>query len=377
VTEAIHFLDCRSATAGAQQDTARRFLAALSSAPLGDLVRNVRAALLAIEDGATLLPLTVSRAGDEGSYVCSPYASYVSYAREELPKLGNRALEAALSALIRASGLALGRGRIDDVVFVNNWLLSTNLYPRWEADRLEAITARCIERWPDHAVAFRSLNAVANPELIERLGRAGYALLPSRQVYLFDGRSGEPARRSNTRTDLALLSRRDYEIVGHDAIEASDLPRLEALYGMLYLDKYSLLNPQYTARFMGAGLETRWLRFTALRAPNGVLDGVLGTFELDGVLTAPVVGYDTGRPRALALYRRLMALVLRETLERGMLLNLSSGAAGFKRLRGGRPSLEYTAVYVRHLPARRRAVWRGLGALVGRVGVPLLTRYQL
>ncbi|MGI9332783.1 MAG: hypothetical protein ACR2RL_06445 [Gammaproteobacteria bacterium] len=356
---------------------------------------------MAVEAGSALLPLTISDARPADpcgrdtaqshhhnaasdpdalpaeSYVCSPYTAYVSYSREELPKVGNIALERVLGALIGAVGLALDRCRIDDVVFVNNWLLSTNLYPRWDCAGLDELTALCAARWPGHAVAFRSLNSWTNAPLIERLLCAGYFLVPSRQVYLFDGREGAFARRSNTRADLKLLDRDDCEIVEHDNLNATHCDRFEALYRMLYLEKYTPLNPQYTAEFMRAGLETRWLHFTALRGPGGELDGVLGTFEVDGVLTAPIVGYDTRKPRALALYRRLMALVLREALDRSLLLNLSSGASGFKRLRGGQAAVEYTAVYTRHLPPARQAAWRGLAAVVNRIGLPILTRYEL
>lgn len=357
-------------------ETASRFLRAMTSASIEALVRNVRTELSAIETSGALFPLTVSHARDDSSYVCSPYTTYVSYAHEELPKLGHPPLERALGAVIKTTGAVLDRGRIDDVVFVNNWLLSTNLYPRsWRGDDLDELTRRCVARWPEHAIAFRSLNEAQNRELLARFSDRGWLLLPSRQVYLFDGKSGGFADRHNTKVDLTLLSRGD-EIVPHERLEAHDFDRLEQLYRMLYLDKYSYLNPQYTAEFLRAAHATGWIRFTALRR-DGSIDGVLGTFEVDGTITAPIVGYDTGAPKRRALYRRLMALVLRETLERKLMLNLSSGAAGFKRLRGGEPSIEYTAVYDRHLPMTRRAVWRSLAALVDRVGVPLLRRYEL
>jgi hypothetical protein len=356
--------------------TAERFLRAMKRAPIDAMIRNVHAELSAIEAGGSIFPLTVSDARDENSYVCSPYTTYVSYAREELPKLGNASLERALGAVIKTTGAVLERGRVDDVVFVNNWLLSTNLYPAsWRGDELDELTQRCVARWPGHAIAFRSLNEGVNRELLSRFSERGWFLLPSRQVYLFDGVSGGFAERHNTRIDLALLARGD-EIVPHERIEPGDFDRLEQLYRMLYLDKYSYLNPQYTAEFLRAAHDTGWIRFTALRR-EGAIDGVLGTFEIDGTITAPVVGYDTSAPKSRALYRRLMALVLREALERKLTLNLSSGAAEFKRLRGGEPSIEYTAVYDRHLPVTRRAVWRSLAALVDRIGVPLLRRYEL
>jgi len=98
------------------------------------------------------------------------------------------------------------------------------------------------------------------------------------------------------------------------------------------------------------------------------LQGVVGCFIRGGVMTVPIVGYNTGLPQRTGLYRMLMSMVLQEAAERSMLLHLSSGAAHFKRLRGGKPAIEYSAVYVRHLPAGRRIVWELLSFLLNRVG---------
>jgi hypothetical protein len=63
--------------------------------------------------------------------------------------------------------------------------------------------------------------------------------------------------------------------------------------------------------------------------------------------------------------------------QKGWLLNDSSGAAEFKRLRGAVPEIEYRAVYVRHLPWRRRVGWATLAFLLRRIAVPIVRRYGL
>ncbi|WP_336629919.1 MULTISPECIES: hypothetical protein [unclassified Microbacterium] len=72
-----------------------------------------------------------------------------------------------------------------------------------------------------------------------------------------------------------------------------------------------------------------------------------------------------------------MAHVLRSTRQRGAELNLSAGAAQFKRLRGGEPAIEYSAVQAAHLPAATRRAITALGALASRVGVPIMRRWEL
>jgi hypothetical protein len=95
------------------------------------------------------------------------------------------------------------------------------------------------------------------------------------------------------------------------------------------------------------------------------------------LLSAPIVGYDTSWPASAGLYRLLMAHVLNTTREREAVLNLSAGAAHFKRLRGGEPEIEYSAVLSRHLPAATRRTLRGLRTLTTRLGVPIMRHFQL
>src|SRR5258708_4294909 len=73
----------------------------------------------------------------------------------------------------------------------------------------------------------------------------------------------------------------------------------------------------------------------------------------------------------------LMRLVFEFARKNGYRVNLSSGAATFKRLRGGKPVVEYSVIYDRHLPLVRRMAVSALAALVNGVGVPLMQRLQL
>lgn len=349
------------------------------SAGVSAALANGRAELARIDRSGVAVPLVIAEPARRNVYVCSPQANYVDYARYELGVLEQPWLRATLRPLIGGLGRVLRAAEADRAVFVNNWLLSTNLYASgWESLRprdLRELHAELRSRWPRHAIVYRSLNRRTNPRLMRALASAGAMLMPARQVYLFDGPAGTFRGRSNVRADLRLLARDDYEIVGHDGCR--DLGRVGELYAALYLEKYTPLNPRYTARFFAGVSEHRWIDLQGLRAKNGRLDGVVGVFEVDGVLSAPIVGYDTTLPRSRALYRRLMAMVLRRALVEGKVLNLSSGAAHFKRLRGGEAELEYIAVDVRHLPRSRRLAWRALAEVARRVGGPILEANEL
>ena len=72
-----------------------------------------------------------------------------------------------------------------------------------------------------------------------------------------------------------------------------------------------------------------------------------------------------------------MAHVLAFTRERAGTLNLSAGAAHFKRLRGGEPAIEYSAVLCEHLCAPTRRALGLLRILTTRIGIPIMERFQL
>jgi len=149
------------------------------------------------------------------------------------------------------------------------------------------------------------------------------------------------------------------------------------LYRKLYLDKYTWLNPVYTAGFVAEAQKSGLLSFVGLRSRDGQLDGFIGFFERGDTFTAPLVGYDTGLPAETALYRRLMALALRRARQTRRLYNMSAGAGAFKRHRGGVAALEYMMVYDRHLGLARRMATATVLTIVNRIGIPLVKGFEL
>ena len=175
---------------------------------------------------------------------------------------------------------------------------------------------------------------------------------------------------------MALLHASDYAFVEAYEIGPEDYPRMAELYAKLYLDKYTSLNPRYTAHFMEAAHRGNLLTFFGLRR-GGRLDGIIGFFEEGAVMSAPVVGYDTSVPQELGLYRRLMAIGMHRARQGNRLYNMSAGAAGFTRNRSAVPALEYSAVYGRHLSPPNKAATRIVEAILNLVGKPLLKRFEL
>lgn len=345
--------------------------------PARKRIYNLETRALLLDTGNLLFPLTINDEEYDNSYICSPYTACVSYAQEEMGKLGVKPLEAILYLLSASVGILLKKAQINKVASVNNWMLSTNLYPAWNGYDVAEIRDALIQAYPDHALMFRSLNRHSNDELIQAFIRDGFIIVPSRQVYIFDGRLSSYMQKHNSRIDAAVLQKTKYKVVPHEDITEADYPRIVELYNMLYLEKYSLHNPQFTVPCIADWHKGRLLEMTGLRNPEGTLDGIVGCFERNSITTAPLVGYDTSGPKNAALYRMLMALVMRRAHDKGMTLNLSSGASGFKILRGGVPFTEYSAVYIRHLSLGRRCVWHLTNFLLTFIGVPLMKAFKL
>jgi hypothetical protein len=296
-------------------------------------IANVKTKAVLLDTGKNLFPVTINFEEYGNSYVCSPYTACVSYAKEEMSKLNNKLLEMQLSSVVNILSLFLKKAKINKIVSVNNWLLSTNLYAQWNEKNIPEIKTFLIQNFSDHAIMFRSLNRYSNHALLDEFKDSGFILVPSRQVYIFDMRLHNYLDRHNTQIDLKLLNKTKYEIVDHHNITEDDYSRIVELYNFLYLEKYSYHNPQFTRLCIANWHQGKLLYMKGLRNADGILDGIIGCFEKDGIISAPLVGYDTNIPRNIGLYRMLIALILQRAAENDLVLNLSSGAADFKRMR--------------------------------------------
>ncbi len=339
------------------------------------LVANLRTRVEVVEVEGQRLPLTVNDADEVGNcYICRPSAAFVDYALEETRHLTSDRGRAAMQGLIRATAPMVRATGLDHQVQVNNWLLSTNPAPVLRD--AAALRDGLVARFPGRAIVLRSLNHVADAATMEALAQAGFALLPTRQVWVYDCRADVPPWKRERRRDEKLAKRSLF--VSDCQFRDTDWARAEVLYGMLYLRKYTFLNPQYTALFLREMVGRGLLRMRGLRDPGtGELVAVSGLFRQGQTLTQPIVGYDVTRPQAEGLYRLMMLAAQRDAEEAGLFYNVSAGAGAFKRLRGAVPVVEYAACYVRHLGFGRRAMVGAVGQVLRRVGVPLLERMGL
>lgn len=361
-------------------DYARRVLHPLIEHGPQHFIDNVRAEVRVLVIGDTVLPLVINepQPAQINSYVCSPTTHYIDYARREVElELHDRPLLRRLIPPLLDSFKPLLRwSRFERVIYVNNWLLSTNLYPPLDRRMLRTIRDGLIRAFPQHVIVFRSVNEQLNAELLRDLQALDFAQVFSRQVYLLDPQGAHYRRRKAFRSDLMLARRTSYTWLAADQLDLIAVPRLCALYADLYLHKYSWHNPQFNQRFLAAALRADWLRVFALQR-DGQIDGVLGFVERHGVMTPPLIGYDRSIGMEQGLYRLISLKFVEEARERGLLLNLSSGAAAFKRHRGSTPAIEHNLIYDRHCSPRMRLPWRLLAALSRLAIIPVMRKLKL
>jgi hypothetical protein len=355
------------------------FVRLFNEMPVRDLIANLKTTIETLDVAGRVFPLTLNDADDAPNcYICCPTSAYIDYAMDETRNFAaHPLLRRALNALIGACAPLVRASGLDHQAQVNNWLYSTNPVPLLDRPTVAALRANLIERFPDRTIVIRSLNDIADPATIAALEAEGFRMLAARQIYIFADRSAAPVMTRDMKRDRARLRATPFERVGNGDFTEADYVRAEQLYTMLYLDKYTPLNPHYTARYIAEMHRCGIISLAGLRRPGGELVAVTGLFENGVTLTQPIVGYDTSLPVGEGLYRMMMAMAQDHATARGLFFNMSAGAAGFKRRRGAVAAIEFNAVFAGHLPRRRRVAIRVMETVLALVGIPLLRRFEL
>jgi hypothetical protein len=351
-----------------------RYAAAFAREGTGAFITNATSQMLLLRHGARCWPVTVDDGGYGRSYVASPHSAYVLYAREEMDIVGMTKGRWAAGAALSVLDRVLRHIDFNRAAHIDNWMLSTNLHDGWDGTDLPAIRAAMAQRWPDHFLVLRSLDAWSCPKLLEAARADGWMLLPARQIWVVDDLARDWRPRKDYANDRRALARSGFVTEGLTAMTSADAARIAALYHQLYIGRYSALNPVFTPDFIQLTAETGVCHYRVARAPDGLIMAVAGMVVRGDTMTTPVVGYDTTRPQSEALYRIACFMLSDWAMERGLKMHGSAGAASFKRNRGAHGVIEYMAVQADHLSPLRRRVVQGLAALFERWIVPMMQK---
>jgi hypothetical protein len=359
---------------------AKQFLLPLITGNPQTYIKNADCEVAVLAFGEYLLPLVLGNTGARAnSYVCSPYAQYIRYAKKEMdiefPKKPLFRITAKL--ILSIAGVFCKACRFDRVVYVNNWLLSTNLYHEFDPAQLEQLRDLLIAHYPGRAIVFRSVNERLNAALLQKLKNIGFHDLLSRQVYIVDYRNKTYTKRTDFKNDEKLFQQlNEFEWTTAETITDAELPVLKSLYDTLYISKYSDINPQFTLAFVRHAQRTGILQFQVFRH-NSKIVAVIGFFVRDGVMTNPFVGYDFSYPAETGLFRMLVFRAIKEAERMQVVFNMSSGASRFKQTRGAEAAIEYNLVYTAHLKWIQQRPWRFFKWLSHRVVIPVMKKNKL
>ena len=368
-------LICDAGTIERDPSSAARFVRGFLNAQPGELIANSHSDAALLTYGDLRLPVTIEDGRYGDTYVASPHSAYVLYARDEIGILG-------LTGFARA-GAQLSLGALDRwlralsinrTVHIDNWMLSTSLHGRWDGTGLAAMRRAVTARFPEHLPMVRCVDPWSCPELVSSLRSDGWSLLPARQIWVTDDLEGRWKPRNHTKSDRRAMRRSGLVVEEIAAMSNSDAERLAELYKQLYLERYSAMNPAYTPAFVKLACESGALRFRVARAGDGMIMASAGMRVAGDLVTVPMLGYDTTRPKSEALYRIASLLSSEWAMERGYRHHGSSGAGEFKSNRGARGQIEYCAVHTGHLPPGRRMGIKLLAETLERTMVPALER---
>lgn len=356
---------------------AKAFVTGFNAAPLGALIGNAATTMALHDWGDIRVPVSINHGEPNGTFVCCPRIGWVDFVREELARFPNKWLVPPLKTVVAGVDILARICALDRIVHVNNWMMSTNLPSAIDPTLSGAQTRVLTQRFPEHILAMRSLTRHQSGALMDALEAAGWICLPTRQVFIVDDVAKDSLSRRDSKNDARLWQKTDLHYEELAEVNATDAARIAHLYALLYLRKYSRLNPQYLPAFVTFAHQIGLLRFLVLRDRSGVIQSFGGMLHMRQHATMPLLGYNTALDRQLGLYRLACHTGSLYAARHHLNFNMSSGAGAFKQTRGARAEIEYTAYFVRHLPRKRRMPFRGLQAIGKHVGIPILRKYNL
>ena len=351
---------------------AKAYFAPMMKHGTAHYIQNVDAEISLLQMGEKYIPFVIPKFGSQ-CYVCSPYDHYIRYATYELRHLKPFWIRWIFHVVVAALGQLLKRCHFNDVVYVNNWLLSTNLYPKLSKEEILHANRILKQRYPRRMIVYRSLNEATNQQLLNDLLGCGGKKMAGRQVYMTDPKDGSYQKKKAYKIDQTFLKKSNLSIRG---ATPADAPAIKKCYDDLYLSRYSPLNPQFSEDFFRNAIENQLFQFQLFSEQNQIV-AALGYFCREQVMTTPIFGYDTLRPQELGLYRLLSSLLMGISEKNGHVLHQSSGAAHFKSQRGASPYIEYNVYFDDGVLWRQRVSWWGLSWILNSVGVFLLRRLKL
>lgn len=338
-------------------------------------IKNINAEAKILKVDNILLPLIIADKNYDDSLYTSFYSSYIGYILKDLTSTSF--LTNFFKGLLELTGRILKKNKVNKVIYVNHWLLSTNLYPKLTKVQVELITNFLKKEYPKHAIIFKNITPRFLPELFDILKTQSYRMIVSRQVFTLareTRRAINKRQRAKIKKDKTLIKNTKYFF--NESVNKNDFERLADIYHQLYITKYSIYNPYYTSEFFKLLKDNPLFNLQVLRTED-VIDGMLLIFSTDNQSTCPALGYQVDKMPEKTLYRILVAKLIANSVENDLDFNMSAGVGDFKKQRGARAETEYLAIYINHLPLCRKFIYIILQKITNNIVIPIFKKYKI
>lgn len=337
----------------------------------------VEMGLIAIDN--QLIPFTIGnrKMPASSTYLVSVISQYIRYSNLELQhsdaySKGQKIVLSWASTLAEKVMTVVGADR---TIMVNNWLVSTNLYSELPVEKMGVLKRVLQQNFPQHAIVFKSITAGVNDALANALLHQDFMPIASRQVYLLDPTTEEYKKKRPFQQDSKAWQKETTLLWDEIPLQQHEVPLVRHFYHKLYLEKYSVFNPDYSDSFIWNAHQSGLMHFQCLREGDKLL-AVQGIASRNHVVTTPFIGYDYAQPVSRGLYRYMNVKLTQTALDEKAILNMSSGAAPFKKQRGGVGTYEYNYVFAAHLGFFQRNFWKLMYVLSERFFKQALTQFD-
>lgn len=354
----------------------REWLEAFVKNGLQHYIENIQAEIFLLKIDKFVFPVILPLENCMSNpYVCSPYQHYITLGKQNVHLIPNPMAVAMVKPLMSIVEQIGKLGKLDSVVYVNNWLFSVDLYPEGLTEvHFQAIVNLLKERFPVRAIVFRSLNRVTNNETMISLEKVGFQHVASRMVYISDVKNDEIFQTRIFKSDLRILKNTPYVLVDQQNLCIEDCDEFLRLQNLLYVHQHSSFQPVFKKEYLELLFNQNLLHFKSLKL-DGVTKGVIGYFHRDNVMYCPYIGFDKTDGDQSTIYRLLNTFLLLEARENVHFFNQGAGASFYKSVRRAQGVIECMAVYTQHLPVMQKVAWSTVRCLMNKLGVSYMKKF--
>ena len=315
-------------------------------------IKNIDVEVQILDVNWTLIPITFWNLKNNNCFSSSVLWMF-QYLWHETKNINNIFLKIFIYIYTKINIFFIKILRLDLAIFVNNNLLSTNIYPDLKENDFIEIQNFLLKKYPKYTIIFRTLNG-QNKKYLEILKKLWFSKIIFRQIYLsYKEKKELYLNNKYVKQDRKMVMKSRYEHIYKNNYSNNELKEIKECYDNLYLKKYSFLNPQLTFDFFKIIQQNNYFFIKILKNKyDQKINAAYGCFMINNQITAPVFWYKNDN-----LYRNITLFCVMEWLDKAEIMNCSSWVWQFKMNRWAEKTTEYFLIYYKHLSFFKKLIW--------------------